>query len=51
MGEDLSDEYTKSKYTVYLIDRRKGDLIAKNKATNVFGDMIEIATNRRWEKT
>ena len=51
IGEDLPSEYTQSKYTGYLKNRRKGDLIAKNKATNVLGDMIEIATNRRWEET
>jgi len=51
LGEDLPGEYTQSKYTSYLIERDRPLLRAKNKAVDGFGDMIEIATNRRWEKT
>lgn len=51
IGEDLPDEYTHSKYTSYLQKNNKSLLRAKNKATGVLGDMIEIATNRRWERT
>ena len=51
IGEDLPDEYTQSKYTTFLKNRDKKGLRAKNKAIGGFGDMIEIATNRRWEKT
>jgi len=50
IGEDLPSEYTQSKYTSYLKNRNRPLLRAKNKAVDAFGDMIEIATNRRWEK-
>lgn len=51
IGGDLPGEYTQSKYTSYL---RKADgtaARAKNKAVSGLGEMIEIATNRRWEPT
>jgi GTP cyclohydrolase I len=51
IGKDLPAEYTQSKYTSYLNARDPKTLKAKNKAASGLGDMIEIATNRRWEKT
>lgn len=50
LGEDLPGEYTQSKYTQGL-KKRKGILSAKNRGASDLGGMIEIATNRRWEKT
>lgn len=51
IGEDLPGEYTQSEYTKRLFAKNRSVLLAKNKATDSFGDMIEIAENRRWEKT
>lgn len=51
IGEDLPREYTQSEYTKRLFAKNRSVLLAKNKATDSFGDMIEIAENRRWEKT
>lgn len=51
LGEDLPSEYVHSKYTTYLRNADKSTLKAKNKAVDGLGEMIEIATNRRWEKT
>ncbi len=51
IGPDLPGEYTHSKYTSHLQKKSKATLKAKNKATPGIGEMIEIATNRRWEKT
>lgn len=51
LGEDLPTEYTHSKYTTYLQKYDRSTLKAKNKASGALGEMIEIATNRRWEKT
>ena len=51
IGEDLPGEYTQSEYTRRLLAKNRAALFAKKKAVGVFGDMIEIATNRRWEKT
>lgn len=51
IGDELPDEYTQSKYTSYLKNNDRRALNAKNKGVNVLGDMIEIATNRRWEPT
>lgn len=51
IGEDLPGEYTQSEYTRRLLAKNRAALFAKKKAVDVFGDMIEIATNRRWEKT
>lgn len=50
IGEDLPGEYTQSKYTQNLLKRDLKTLKVKNKASQNFGEMIEIATNRRWEK-
>lgn len=51
LGEDLPTEYTHSKYTTYLQKYDRSTLKAKNKASGALGEMIEIATNRRWEET
>lgn len=51
IGEDLPGEYTQSEYTRRLFAKNRAVLLAKNKATDSIGDMIEIAENRRWEKT
>lgn len=51
IGKELPSEYTHSKYTSYLQKNKQSLLKAKNKAASVLGEMIEIATNRRWEKT
>ncbi len=51
IGKDLPGEYTQSNYKKHLLHYNKNLLTAKNKAATVLGEMIEIATNRRWEKT
>lgn len=51
LGESLPSEYTQSEYTRALLRKSPKTLTAKNKAIGSFGEMIEIATNRRWEKT
>ena len=51
IGENLTSEYTQSEYTRALLRKSPKTLTAKNKAIGSFGEMIEIATNRRWEKT
>lgn len=51
IGKDLPAEYTQSKYTSYLRKENLSALRAKNKAVSGFGELIETATNRRWEKT
>ena len=51
LGKDLPTEYTHSKYTTYLQKYDRSTLKAKNKASGALGEMIEIATNRRWEET
>ena len=51
IGESLPGEYTQSKYTTALLKDRPTVLRAKNKAIGNFGEIIEIATNRRWERT
>lgn len=51
IGENLPSEYTQSEYTRALLRKNPKTLTAKNKAIGSFGEMIEIATNRRWEKT
>ncbi|MEE1186365.1 MAG: hypothetical protein UHN02_03195, partial [Acutalibacteraceae bacterium] len=51
IGEDLPSEYTQSKYTKKLLRNNPNIIKAKNKASANLGEMIEIATNRRWEKT
>lgn len=49
IGDDFPSEYTRSRYTQSIIKSQKGK--AKNKVVSNLGEMIEIATNRRWEKT
>lgn len=49
IGDDLPAEYTRSRYTQSIIKSQKSK--AKNKAVSNLGEMIEIATNRRWEQT
>ena len=49
VGEDLPNEYTHSRYTQNILNSNRHK--AKNKAISNLGEMIEIATNRRWEKT
>lgn len=51
IGNDLPGEYTHSRYTSFLDKKDKSTLRAKNKAVSALGEMIEIASNRRWEKT
>ena len=50
IGEDMPREYTQSKYTTAILKNNQPVLRAKKKAIGSFGEMIEIATNRRWEK-
>lgn len=47
IGKDLPGEYTRSKYT-----QNAGQYVKsiKNQAAQNIGEMVEIATNRRWEK-
>ena len=49
IGDELPGEYTYSKYTEKLAKHRKDLYSAKMRATPGIGEMIEIATNRRWE--
>lgn len=51
IGEELPKEYTQSKYTQAILRKNKGLVKAKNRAAAGLGEMIEIATNRRWEMT
>lgn len=51
LGEDLPGEYTQSKYTQKILKNSPSILKVKNRAVANLGEMIEIATNRRWEKT
>lgn len=51
IGEDLPTEYTQSEYTKRLLQNSPATLKAKNRAPDALGDMIEIASGRRWEKT
>ena len=51
IGEDLPNEYTHSKYTSFLQKKKPALLNAKNRASSALGEMIEIATHRRWEPT
>lgn len=51
IGKNLPKEYTQSEYTKALLRNNQPILRAKKKAIGSFGEMIEIATNRRWEKT
>ena len=51
IGSDLPGEYTQSKYTSYLRNTDRAGARAKNKAVDGLGELIETATNRRWERT
>ena len=51
IGEDLPGEYTQSKYTKAILRNSPSISKVKNRASANLGEMIEIATNRRWEKT
>lgn len=51
IGEDLPSEYTQSKYTQAILKRNPSISRAKKRASANLGEMIEIATNRRWERT
>ncbi len=51
IGKDLPSEYTQSKYTKQILRSRPGVLKIKHRSVAGIGEMIEIATNRRWEKT
>lgn len=51
LGDDLPGEYTHSKYTSFLRNSNRTAAKAKNKAIDGFGELIETATNRRWERT
>ena len=51
IGEDLPGEYTQSKYTQKVLQKSPNTIKAKNKAAANIKEIIEIATNRRWEKT
>lgn len=50
IGKDLPSEFTQSKYTRWLMRNRKKLLNVKNQTSQEIGEIIEIATNRRWEK-
>ena len=50
IGEDLPGEFTHSKYTQKLRATRKDLLNAKNQTAQNLGDLVEIATNRKWAK-
>lgn len=47
IGKDLPGEFTQSKYTQGIDSR---DRYAKNQSIQNVGELIEIATNKRWEK-
>ena len=49
IGKDLPNEYTHSRYTQNILNSNRHK--AKNKAVSNLGEIVEIATNRRWEKT
>ena len=51
IGEDLPGEYTQSEYTKAILRNNPSITKAKNRASANIGEMVEIATNRRWEKT
>lgn len=51
IGEDLPNEYLHSKYTTYLRSVNPTAVRGKNRAVDGLGELIETATNRRWEKT
>lgn len=51
IGQDLPGEYTQSKYTQKVLKNNPNIIRAKNRASTGLGEMIEIATDRKWEKT
>jgi len=51
IGEDLPGEYTQSKYTKSVLKKNPNIIKVKNRVASNIGEIIEIATNRRWEKT
>lgn len=51
IGKDLPGEYTQSKYTSYLRSTDRAAFRAKRKVVDGLGELIETATNRRWERT
>lgn len=50
IGEDLPGEYTQSEYTQEVLQKNPNIVKVKNKAAANIGEIIEIATNRKWEK-
>lgn len=50
IGEDLPNEFTQSEYTKKLLKNKERFLKAKNRTVQNFGEIIEIATERKWEK-
>ena len=50
IGEDLPGEYTQSVYTQTVLRNNPNIIKVKNRATANIGEIIEIATNRKWEK-
>lgn len=51
LGADLPGEYTDSRYTKRIRNKGHETFDAKNRLAAGIGEAIEIATNRRWEKT
>ena len=51
IGQDMPGEYTQSKYTQKILRNNSSLIRVKNRAITGIGEMIEIATNRKWEKT
>lgn len=51
IGDDLPGEFTQSKYTQKLVKQNPGILKAKKRTVANIGEIIEIATNGRPEKT
>jgi len=50
IGEDLPNEYTQSKYTKWILKNRSDLLKVKNQSAQNIKEIIEIATDRRWDK-
>ena len=51
IGEDLPKEFTQSKYTTEFLKKRKKLKNAKDQSIQNLGEIIEIATDRKWEKS
>lgn len=49
LGDDLPGEYKSSKYTIKLANGRRDLLNVKNQAAQNFGEIISIASNRKWK--